>query len=228
MIWYVEELKSMDIDKMISAYAVESWADHYQMSKELEVRKQYYGGALPWIDQKNTYARALNLENRRSTILEEITHQYLSLIGSDFYTEKYGLIDLYSTDETADELLDRVFPEVEDGFLQNITVQNFTTQEDINGLCGEESVQGYVEYYREICGAEDFRPIAARLQVDGEDWLISFDAIEYDGRWYLFQAHGIIGTYLQMDEARRGVESFEDIEKETEAEEWESESETED
>ena len=228
VIWYVEELKSMDIDKMISAYAVESWEDHYQMSKELEVRKQYYGCALPWIDQKNTYARALNLENRRSTILEEITHQYLSLIGSDFYTEKYGLIDLYSTDETVDELLDRVFPEVEDGFLQNITVQNFTTQEDINGLCGEESVQGYVEYYREICGAEDFRPIAARLQVDGEDWLISFDAIEYDGRWYLFQAHGIIGTYLQMDEARRGVESFEDIEKETETEEWESESETED
>ena len=127
---------------------------------------------------------------------------------------------------------------MEDSFLQNMEVQEFTTQEDVEGLCGEERTQKYVENYKEICGAEDFRPVAALLQLNGEDWIISFDTVEYDGRWYLYQTCGIIGNYLGMDYwSNGGVQSVEAIEEnykkaeaeaESEAEEWESESETED
>ena len=236
--WYVEELKVMDIDKMISAYAVESFAEHYQFEKDIEDKGYYGAAAYPWIERDNDYVKALNLENRRSKILIDITKQYLSLTGSGLYTEEGGALRLTKTGETLDELLDRVFPEVENGFLQNMEVQEFTTQEDVEGLCGEERTQKYVENYKEICGAEDFRPVAALLQLNGEDWIISFDTVEYDGRWYLYQTCGIIGNYLGMDYwSNGGVQSVEAIEEkykkaeaeaESEAEEWESESETED
>lgn len=215
--FYIDRFKEMDIDGMISAYAMESFAEHYRM--DLELRRMLYSVAYrPWIWQRDSYLEPLNLESRRSMLIEGIRVEYLSLIlnaSSEYadYNATSLTIDV-TYDEDVEQALNEILLEVEEGFFERIVLKKFDTLEEIvkEVFQGEnETIQknleryreerypSDLEAYREIYGLEDYRPVSVWLQLDGRDWLMTFDTAEYNGRWYLFYPYAVITNYISVD-----------------------------
>ena len=218
--FYVEQLRNMDVEGMISAYAVESLAEHYQLSKDLEynrgsLNKWYYYPTSDWLSQKNSYAKMLNLEKRRNTILESIRGQYLFFAGSALFTEDYYWPwIIHPSDDTGEneQVLDEVFPEVDKEVFENVVLVDFAVPEKISETYADH-LDYYLEQYQEIYGAEDYEPVAAWLWMNGQDWVIAFDTVEYEGRWYLLRAGGMFVLWIGMDPHSGGVASFESLGK---------------
>lgn len=212
--FYVEQLRNMDVEGMISAYAVESFAEHYQLSKDLEynrgsLNKRYYATS-DWLSQKNSYAKMLNLEKRRNTILESIRGQYLFFAGSALFTEDYDWPWVIHPSDIGEneQILDEIFPEADKEVFENVVLVGFAVPETY-----ADYLDYYLEQYQEIYGAEDYEPVIAWLWMNGQDWVIAFDTVEYEGRWYLLKAGGKFGGWIGMDPYSGGVASFESLGK---------------
>lgn len=74
---YLTALRDQDIDAMISCFAVESYADHYDFEYMTErINAYYYSWDMPY-PNTSEYNRMLNIEGRRGGIVKQIMIQYM-------------------------------------------------------------------------------------------------------------------------------------------------------
>ena len=203
---YIEAFKKMDMNGMVSVYAMESFLENLDLEALVEKQQVYsFRTRYNYIPQENPYASALNLEKRRSWITDLVQQQYVTLSGSGLYTEYPGMMIQVKDFGDVQNLLDTIFPEKEQGFLENLNLMQFIdpgilSENDLSESFREKNIEENCSMY----GAEDYQCVAASLQLDGKNWLITFDTIKYGGRWYLAEPGGIIGMQMGIT-AESGV-----------------------
>ena len=80
---YIEAFKKMDMNGMVSVYAMESFLENLDLEALVEKQQVYsFRTRYNYIPQENPYASALNLEKRRSWITDLVQQQYVTLSGS--------------------------------------------------------------------------------------------------------------------------------------------------
>lgn len=98
---YLTGLKNQDVDAMVSAFAVESYAEHYDFEAYLD-RMQSYGLYYEMLfPNTNEYTRQLNIENRKNSITSNIIRQYMLYNAPEDLTKGITL-DLSDSDDLAD------------------------------------------------------------------------------------------------------------------------------
>ena len=106
---YIEGLKNNDIDQMLAAFAIETYAQNYSILKDVECFKAFLPARMN-IPAISDFSLRLIIENRRSKIMESIRSHYLILQKSKTISMEYGgKIFMVKDYDSAEELLDDLF-----------------------------------------------------------------------------------------------------------------------
>ncbi len=84
---YLAGLRDQDIDMMISAFAMESYADHYDFEAFIKRLNAYNPSIEMRLPNTSDYARQLNIEGRRSRIINQILNQYMQFQAPDIFND---------------------------------------------------------------------------------------------------------------------------------------------
>ena len=65
-------------------------------------------------------------------------------------------------------------------------------------------VKKAISIREDVYGGE-IESLAAELTIDGEDWVLFADVIEYDGKWYILRTNGMGGSLVGATATSGGV-----------------------
>lgn len=195
---YLEALKDQDVDAMLATFAVESYAENYDLAAMYK-RLQAY---TPTLDMKlpagNAYINELNVGGRRAGILRQITRQYIS--------HNVNSIDMTITMLFNDEpdLVSKIEKDTDHYVFSDLVITGTMAPEDLTDIYLDEQCQKNMVAQSKPYGVDNVKDIAnvvITFEADGESWYFCPQLIQYEGRWYIQDLSGTLSALLgvQMD-----------------------------
>ena len=185
---FAKAFAEKDIDKMYSCCAVESYVEHYDYEKFLERINAYMPNNMMMTGEDET-SRRLNRAVRQNELTRSFfyMYQYVSLPEDSFVLDMMTVsLDNMDADDIVDELkgTERI------GEIKLVDIKDPARYiENTN----PDMKKKYYEANEKVYGG-NIDSCAAKFEIDGEDWIMFADLIEYDGRWYVLNTSGYFGS----------------------------------
>ena len=211
---YIKGLQDNDIDEMIAAFAVETYALNYDIAGYVE-RVGAYVSPIGFLPQLSDFSVRLNIENQRKNITDIIRAHYLVLLGSPAVLgDKAGMpIPLKDSYASAQELVDDVFGVSDEAILDSITFENeFYSPALISGNFMSANMMKTCKRQADMINAQGLCPLAARLSCNGKSYLLIMDAVQYGTKWYLSSSMGILASLQGLPTISRGLVPMDELE----------------
>ena len=227
---YLTALRDQDVDAMVAAFAVESYAANYDFEAMVERINSYNINLDMPFPNTNDYTRQMNAERRRDGIVSQIIFQYMlynapdalnngaavtfddSDALSDFAkgferdTEDYIFDDLVITASLSTENIaeDTSWEDLPEDILEDIPEESL---DRLLALYLSDANQENIERLAEIFGVEDgdVVNVAVFFEADGDTWVFFPQVIQYDGRWYLQVLQGNLAIFCGMSYYSGGI-----------------------
>ena len=192
---YLEGLRDLDLHRMISTFAVESYAENYDFEAGLNRVQVYQFGQEIKLPNANDFATALNIESRRSRVSFIVLSHYLYLCHPEF--NRVNSIVLKSETDIRNFIAELNI---------NLNTPSFKTLK-ILGSIPPLVLHDYfqnpknmenMERLATVRGADSLVSCAAVFTLGGKEYILCLDAISYGGKWYISELGGNIGMLLAI------------------------------
>ena len=202
---YLDGLREQDIGKMISAYAVETYIDHFDLKAQLVRVGMHDIYMVPPMPNSGILLREINIESRKKQIVESILWQITSIClpGQDF-SRNVALTSENGGEEVSVfvERIEKAIGALDFGTLK---LMHFTPPEQVNELYASEGYQERIRAMIAPLGADELRGVIAFFIVDENFCVLACDAIRYGDRWFIHRFNGNIGALTGLDPIPSGV-----------------------
>jgi len=206
ILFYLEGLKEQDLEKMISAFAVETYIDHFDLEMQLERIRAYNMAMVPRLPNSHDLLRAINVEARKNEIVQTVLWQMttICLPERDFsMTTSFPKEDADENSMTAFvEALENAFAAVDFDTLQH---KLFIPPERINERYMSEQNQANIVRSCAPFGVDEAHSVVALFTVDGKFCVLCCDVARYGDRWFMFRPGGNIANLLGLPLLNGGV-----------------------
>lgn len=202
---YIEAFQRNDLSGMLSTFAVETFAERYDLAEQVE-RLHSYSISSGYIPGISGYSRALNVENRRFEIVNSIRNQYLVITGALCANGR-----TITNDERipGEEFLASIFASDDSPWLTAINFQGeFLDPNALTGLYDSEQVRENIARQLECYGGDEEQALAARFEIAGKPYVQFVDVIRYGDRWYNLTLGGNLATLLALDSYSGGISLY--------------------
>lgn len=188
---YLEGLRDLDLNRMISTFAVESYAKNYNFEATLNRVKVYQFGLEIKLPNANEFVTALNIESRRSRVSYMVLCHYMFLCDHEFDPVE----PLPMKEET--DVLNFIAQ-----FKTSLSAPSFKTLK----ILGFIPPSAFSEFYDNPRNTENIARVAASrgadsqkscvavFSLDRKEYVFCLDAISYGGKWYIAELGGNTAT----------------------------------
>ncbi|MDW2798292.1 hypothetical protein RZO55_11980 [Clostridium boliviensis] len=197
---YLESLAANEQDKMIGAFAVESYVDHFDIQTRLEST-----GAYIFMQQEfdlpvvNGLTRYLNIQRRKKKIKWNILQQYAAL-GS------YSGKDISDLAQSRELEVSSILLEMPYRLnLNTIKVLGYILPERISEFYGSDEFQNLRYQRMKDYGADNTESIAVVFEFDGARYLSCIDTVKYGDKWYVRELGGDLSSLLGLNSNYAGI-----------------------
>jgi len=196
VLYYLEGLKEQDIGKMIGAYAIETYIDHFDLTTLLIRINAYTPALVPRLPNTGDLLRAMNVEARKNEIMQGLFFHMVSICmpEQDFLNTTAFMSD--NKEEEAKvfvEGLEHAFGAVD---FSTLKVLRFYPPEEIEDRYASEQNQENIKRQIAPTGADEARSVVVFFTVDDIVCVLGCDVMRYGDRWYMFRAQGNISNLL--------------------------------
>ena len=226
---YAEALKSGDLEKMLSTFAVESVVENYDnMAFIARIRSIMPGVAgnsiYPPYSEDSVFTQS-SVEKRRRMITKEIDDQLLTIKLADagyLYdpgdTEKATepLEALYKYQSYSFSPDNEGFKEAEE-FIEALSkTPDLSKMEVGESLYPEGLTENYFTYNNfrvlyqtgQMLGADGYRSMALHLTINGKEALLFMDTVKYGEKWYNYTLNANMAILLNVNSTSGGIAIF--------------------
>jgi len=205
---YLDGLKSMDLPKMLSAFAVETYVDLYDFSAQLQTLGVYSPTMTIAYPSTNSLFRAINIESRRQDVMGRIKMQaaaFCAIYISGF--DAFATIP-FQGENAIDSI--RAF----EGYLQisldgmafnKLVFTGFVSPSLLSDLYSDERLRQNMAQEAARFGADELQSIVAGFSIDDQSFLFCCDALRYGDKWYLESLGGHIGQLINLPVGSGGI-----------------------
>ena len=196
---YLEGVQRMDLAKMLSAFAIETYAEKTVLDELLAKAHAYYFALPIKFPASNELLFALNVETRKNDIVTSVIVQLFRFHMPDYDVYQHTAF----TDDAgmADEIAAFV-AKLNDGLealtLQTLRIDGFYPPSLASALYDNVGNRSRRESIAQIHGAEEVESVIALFTVEETRYMLCCDAIRYGDRWYILCFNGHIGSILAM------------------------------
>lgn len=179
---YVEALQDGDIGKMVSTFAIESYAEGFDFEAYLRVYPsiQLHAIGVP-LPNSGAYQEQLNAYARYATIASDIRLGYLALIDID-YLPIYHVRPGDEMDAEIEALTEELSGNNFDKELSQMEIGDILTEEELDA--NKKVVAHQFDNYFAYLDVDDLQEVAIEVEFDGKDFILYMLTAEIDGRWY--------------------------------------------
>lgn len=202
---YIEAFQQNDLSAMLSTFAVETLAEHYDLGKQME-RLGMYSPSVGYIPSISGYSSALNVEYRRAEIVNTIRNQYLVLTGAACAS---GKPIPNENNLPGDEYLADIFAMDDQPWLAKIDFQGEILEpQEFTELYYHEANQKNIARSCACYGGDELQSLAAMLEIGGEPYVQFMDLIRYGDRWYNLTLLGNLAILMGLDSFSGGLSPY--------------------
>lgn len=204
---YIKGLQDNDLTEMLSAFAVETYAENYSLAKMVD-RLQSYQPSLGFIPTISDFSLELNIEQRRTRITGEIRAHYLVLTNSASINEDNAGRPVILSDgyESGDDLVSQLFATEDETYLSDIRFEGkFYNPADFSENYLAETNQKNLGKQAAVIDADEIKSTVAGLASAGTEFVLCMDTVRYGDRWFVLDAGGNIGSLLGIDTLHAGL-----------------------
>lgn len=199
---YLDGLKSGDLPKMLSAFAIETYVKNFDFTAQLK-RLQAYIPSMPIsYPNANNLMMAINVESRKQDIVNRVKMQFVTLCMPDL--EQYTQSSLQSDDEVI-----ILVNQLQDGLngvtLQNLQFTGFIAPSLLSEIYNDERTQDMMNKQSIIYGADELCSVVALFSIDETPYIFCCNALRYNDNWYLESLSGHIGAIIGLSVASGGI-----------------------
>ena len=203
---YLEAMAHGDLDVMVGAFAIETYAANYDLTAYLEWVRAYQPTAPILLPSSDPFNVALNTESRYSRVVSSITFQYLTLSYPDFEpTEVQPLPEDAAVDSFVDDLSAHI---TSDG-LSSIESFTFVPLEEVSAAAYEHYVSDNnrqsMARRDSIVGADESTDVAVRFPTAAGDVYALFSLVRYADRWWIQELGGTFAILIGLEYSNSGV-----------------------
>ena len=199
---FLEGLRDADLDRMISTFAVESYAGNYDFEAGLNRMRVYHPSQEMKIPNANELAAAMNIESRRNSVANMLLRQYLFLCNPELdQSQPYMLAD----ETEASKFTAQLNNNLNAPKFQTLKLLGFIPPEAISDQYLSEQNQYNIARQAEVCGADQRVSRIAVFELSGNEYMLCLDAVDYGGKWYIAQLGGNIGNIMGIISTSMGT-----------------------
>ena len=197
---YVEGIKELDFEKILSAFAWETQASHYSVKKQIERARSFSVSMKPRIPSDHPFAVTANLESLRSLQVDNLYKSLEFLMMGEHYHNNMA-VSLREDAEIA-AFLD-YFDDSRLDLLTGMTNVRFIAPEFVAGgvFLSEKNQEMFAKQTAVYC-ADEVRNIVALADLEnGETFYCCPTIARYGDKWYVVSTSSYISMFLGIDPA---------------------------
>lgn len=203
---YLEGLKEQNVQKMISAHAVETYIDGFDLAAQIARNGAYTGLMVPSMPNSNAIMRGLNIESRRNEIARTALWQMTTIcLPEQDLLSKPTVFSGDSRAEDAQTFVDGLDAALGAIDFSTLEVLYFNPPEEIAEMYGSEKNQANLHAQATCYGADELRSVVAVFVVDGKLGALCCDTIRYGDQWYMFRSNGNIAALIGLSADTGGM-----------------------
>ena len=207
---YLDGFKNADINKMVSAFAIETYVEHYNLIAYLEKMRSYQGfTAEIRYPNSNDFFQKANVESRRIRIVNGIIMQMSTVLlpEIDFSYPVSGdaLGDIAEFINQFSVIGDSLFSQ-----FQNYEFNKFIDPVSLSPEYGMAAIQEGINRNAGIYGADSMQSMVSLFSIDDTPYIFCCDVIRYGGKWYVSALSGNIGALLNIEVLNGGLSVIQD------------------
>ncbi len=199
---YLDGFKKMDLEQMMGTFAMDTYVANQDFEGCIERINAYTYNMEIKLPNATTLATDLNIESRRANVSSAILRQYVALSSPGF-----DLLEMQAlkTEGEAKKFADNFTRKLEDIETDSIKLLGFIPPEELSEYYAMDKNKENMAKIAEINGADELESRAAVVEIDGEVYLMCFEAANYGGSWYLQELGGNIGLLLGIGSLQGGL-----------------------
>jgi len=213
---YVEAIKSMDVRRVWSTFAIESYVENYDFVYNVERLNAYTPASPQLAPPSNEFSYSTNLFKRLYDAAPPYSALWAyELVGGSVvyfpsgYTEGDGIVpDGLSHNQFAGYLEDYTYEklrQIQDMEITEIVLpDNFSRYarkyglEDVYELYSGENNAENIDRSRLVYGADEMIDVIIFLSIDNEEYVMIPSLVRYGDRWWVLSRSGNLGVFLNF------------------------------
>ncbi|WP_349947730.1 hypothetical protein ABFV83_04385 [Lacrimispora sp. BS-2] len=210
---YLEGFKAHELDKMLSAFSIESYVDHYDLQASLENVHAYVFMHQEFnLPAVNDFSRGFNIQSRKEEIIRDTVKQYAAVcITNEGYFKNSTLLeDEDISDENISSKLKELLNQLD---LSSMKILGYIPPEELSETYGSDGRLDITAQQIKICGADNVESGVAIFELEGNKYCFCFDAVQYKDKWYIRRLGGSISTLLDIPSDFAGITPIDALEK---------------
>jgi hypothetical protein len=188
---YLEGLHDADLNRMVSAFSIESSAENY-----------YIG--VPFV---NEFVTSMKIASYKERITGEIFEQYLAMCSFEYGQRIED--QKVEGEAAASKLAAQVNEMLNAPKLSTINILGFIPLEEFSDfspfLGGLEIPDTYFDAKAKMPDADKIAGCITAFEINGNLYLLCLDAIEINGKWYIAQLGGSLSSFMYLASGWRGL-----------------------
>ncbi|MCR5093998.1 MAG: zinc ribbon domain-containing protein [Lachnospiraceae bacterium] len=208
---YVEYLKAGDLKGALSVFAVESYAEHFDLEAYYENLMAYqpydYEGYRIPLAARTDLSKQLNKESRRGYLVKQMYMQYMNALVSEYVDdEKKSQFDntmiRLSDKRDVDDVLS--FIEIDPG-LKSIEIKASLSPGDL-GVSSRDSQKTFAQNREKTWGAEQVDSVSLDIMINEKEYILFMTTVCYNGKWYVADFNNAVGYSMGASALHAGLE----------------------
>ena len=200
---YLEGLRDGDLHRMISTFAIENYAENFNLEANLNMLRTYVMlGHNQVMPNSNEFVALMNIESRRRNVTLMIQNQYLSLCDLSFDRRQPQRM---SEEAGIREFVDEFNKDLNEPKLYTIEIVKFILPETLNDMYLSERTQSRMAQRADILGADQIVSRVVAFTLDGDEYWLCLDVVRYGDKWFLESLGGSFGLLLNIPADDGGV-----------------------
>lgn len=206
---YLEGLKEQNLDKMVSAYAIETYIAQFDLQAQVKRLNTYTMSMTPRLPNANALTQTFNVEARRNEIIQAAQWQMTSVCMPGWDFSQPATFDRENIDNEASEFVQGLTDSYDSVDFSTLKVLRFVEPEKISELYASEKNQENMMAQVAPYGADEVRSVVAFFMVDTKVAVLYCDVMRYGEHWYMFRSSGNIGTLVGLSAYTAGMVAVE-------------------
>lgn len=206
MVAYVEGLRDDDFNRMLSAFAVETYVKYFDLEAFLERLRMHQFRHTP-LPEGNSLTVAMNIELRRGDVFRQIRGQYLVFTLLDQMEDTNEWIEEFrepiEEGGAADFIreLDEIINAPE---FHTIEILGFISREDDEMYTSERNQENLARRAKTL-GADQVMSRTIVFEMSGDIYFIVADVVNYGDRWYILEMGGNFSSLMGLQPRMHGL-----------------------
>ena len=199
---YMEGLKTLDLDKMLSAFAIETYVDYFDLQARIEWLQAYMFSYEVRLPSSNKLFAALNIESRKTSIVNSIFFQVATILFPDFEflitnaVQDYegGSDEIFSMLNTPNLVL-----------IETLEIGEFIPPFSLSDVYLSERNQTNIQRIQATLGGSELKSLVLRFYTEDKNYLLCCDVVRYGEKWFMSSFPGNIGNLYLVSAAEGGL-----------------------